>query len=69
MSNNKIVAPEIKIIRNISNSYFSVARYAEKCTIHGREFVYIQDEDTLIRKDLLADYNKEKDGKQRIIHG
>lgn len=61
-------APDI--ITNVSNSYYSVARYAECCTIHGREFVYFEDQDTLIRKDLVDTYSpKREKGKRRVNYG
>ena len=58
------------IITDVSNSYFSIARYAESCTIHGREFVYFPDDDTLVRKDVVATYSQKREkGKRRINHG
>lgn len=49
---------EVKIITNVRQSYFSIARFYGGCTIEGKAFKYFPDYDVLIRSDVVAKYKK-----------
>lgn len=46
-------------IRNVSESYFSIARYYGGCKAFGANYVYIPPEDKLLREDLVKNYKKQ----------
>ena len=41
------------VIRNVSQTQFSIARYSGGCTLNGDHYIYIQPTDELIRADVL----------------
>lgn len=41
------------VIRNVSKTQFSIARYSGGCTLNGDRYVYIPHADELIRADVL----------------
>ena len=47
-----------KVIKNISQTQFSVARYSGGCKINGKEYIYNPKTDELILKSYLKEYNK-----------
>ena len=49
-------------IHNVSNSYFSIARYYGSVKFNGKNYIYDEAEDTLIREDIfIAERKKTKD--------
>lgn len=53
---NRQEAPEE--IHNVSQGYFSVARYYGGCEAYGTQYVYIIPDDKLVRIDLIKNYKK-----------
>lgn len=49
---------DIRIIENVSQSYFSIARFYGGCTISGKNFKYFPELDVLIRSDLVGKFKK-----------
>ena len=41
------------LIRNVSKTQFSIARYSGGCTLNGDRYVYLPQTDELIRADVL----------------
>lgn len=49
---------EAKVIKNISKTQFSVARYSGGCKINGQEYIYNPKTDELILKSYFKEYLK-----------
>ena len=55
---NQKFMSDIKIVTNVSQGIFSIARHYGGCKIWGYEFKYYPKADVLIRKDVVPKYNK-----------
>lgn len=49
---------EAKVIKNVSKTQFSVARYSGVCKINGKEYIYNPKTDELILKSYFKEYLK-----------